>query len=245
MNDSLETPGTVIITGAAGGLGRELSFVFATNGNFVVGLNRSAESGRDLAAEFRSRGLEGAFLQQDITVEGDWPEFESLIESRRGSAFTLILNAAVPFSPMPFHLTDWRQFEEQLDVAVKGSYLVLKRLIPSLASSRQGTVITVLTTALDQPVKGFSVYTTAKAALGELTRSAAEELSPRGVRFFSVSPGFMETALTHGWSDHLKAMVLAGSNSRSPAEYARAIANLARDNGVPGKGENYVLYEEP
>ena len=232
-----------VITGATKGLGRELSFAFARAGYCVIGLyscdEQAAESVRN---EFLCEGLCGNFIKQDITDEEGWAEFDEKVKSVGKADLTLIANACVPFVPKPFHQLTWSEMSELIDVNVKGTYLTLNRLLPMMIKARSGTVISVLSTALKTCPKGFAAYLTAKSALAALTASAAAEYSERGIRFFSVSPGFMETSLTRSWNDHLISAVVTNSGGiQRPADIAAEILSLTVSSVHPGRGEDYLV----
>lgn len=234
---------TVVITGATKGLGRSLSLSFARAGYKVIGIYRSdSASAGAIKAEFGSKGFSGVFVRQDITIEGDWAEFDEIVKSVEGDRLTLIANASTQFAPKPFHLIDWPEVSRQLEVNVKGTFLVLGRLLPIMAKARDGSVITVLSSALGPPAKGFAAYVTAKSALDGLTRAVSAEFSQRGLRVFSVSPGFMETSLTNAWNEHFRSLYQAADpDTRTPDEYAEKILSLAEDMNTDGEGENYLL----
>jgi 3-oxoacyl-[acyl-carrier protein] reductase len=243
MNKDSAKEKLVVITGATKGLGRALSLEFANAGYEVLGLYRAdATAANDLAAEFAAKNFRGIFIKQDIAADGDWAEFDALLKNKADRHLTVIANACPPFVPKPFHLTEWSEFGEQTNVNVKGAFHLLKRLLPSMAKARRGNVIAVSTAALDSPPKGFAAYLTAKSALEGLTRTVAAEYNARGIRVFSVSPGFMETSLTSGWSEHLKTLIYAdGAGAQSPDENAKKIFALTEDSETAGQGENYLL----
>lgn len=231
-----------VITGATKGLGRELSLTFAEAGYEIIGLYRSdSASAEAVESKFRAAGYQGSFIKQDITKDGKWNEFDETIKLNGGKRFTLIANACTPFAPKPFHLIDWLEVFEQVNVNVKGTFLTFKKMLPFMVKARAGDVISVLTAALNPPPKGFAAYVTAKSALEGMTKAIAAEYVSKGLRVFSVSPGFMETSLTEGWSEHLKASIYDGDNARQPAEIARAVFDLTQDVNTIGEGENYPI----
>lgn len=233
----------VVITGATKGLGKALSLTFAKAGYEVLGIYRSDTAcAKTIESEFKANGFQGVFLKQDITEDGDWTEFDKIIKDFSNKHFTLIANACTPFIPKPIHLTNWLEISELLEVSVKGTFFMLKRLLPYMVKAGEGSVITVLSAALNPPPKGFAAYITAKSALEGLTKSVAAEHSVRGLRVFSVSPGFMETSLTHEWSEHLKALIYSHQETaQQPADIAKAVLALAEDPETKGQGENYPL----
>lgn len=233
----------VVITGVTGGLGRALALAFAEARYEVIGLYRTnSASASDLAASFEAKGHRGNFIQQDITGDAGWTAFENKLKQLSGKHITLIANATVPFTPKPFHLTDWDEFREQFEIGVKGTAETFRRLLPLMVSARQGALISVLSSVLESRPKGFSAYLTAKSAMAGFLAAATAEYYSRGLKFFSVSPGFMRTGLTDAWSDHLKNQISSGGvDTLSPVDVARAILALAEAESTKGIGEDYPM----
>lgn len=235
---------TVVITGATRGLGKELSLAFGAEGYYVIGLFHSdLNAAADLEAEFASKGLSGSFIRQDIAADGPWPEFDALISSSRDRVFTLISNASASFVPKPLHLIRQRELDELLRVSVSGTLNVLNRLLPLMGGARSGLVVSILSSAMRDRPKGFAAYLAAKSAQQSLLQSAAAEYGRRGVKFVCVSPGFMETPLTAGWSAHLKASM--NVRPLDPAHVASRILEISNDPSVAGQGENYQIDLDP
>ena len=240
MNDK-----TAVITGATKGLGKALSLVFAENGYDIIGLYRRDEvAAKSLETEFRKKNLRGFFIKQDITRD-DFSRFDEITEWAAGNQLTFIANACSQFSPKPLHLVDWQEVSDLIEVNLKGTFQVFKRLLPSMIKTRDGALIGVLSSVLHAsplPPKGFSAYIAAKSALEGWLTGVAAEYAARGVRVFSVSPGLMKTALTDNWSEHLKSSTHKGGRVIcDPMEVAAQIFNLTVNPETSAMGENYLL----
>ena len=233
---------TVIITGGTKGLGRELSLAFGRAGHSVIALYASD----DLAAQRLRDSLDEAKVtgwvwRHDVSLEdaGIW----SRPEIQDAESLTLIHNACPAFSPAPMHQLLWQDFETHFNVAVKAGWLCSQALIRLMLKKGHGTIVNVLTSALegDAP-KGFGAYVTAKHALRGLTLALAAEYAPRGVRVFSVSPGFMDTALTAQWDARLRESIRsAATRITQPDEAARRAVELVEGGTVAGQGEDYPI----
>lgn len=232
---------TAVITGATKGLGRALSLVFAGRGYEVIGLYRSDEgAARAIESEFSEHGFRGFFIRQDITAEGPWPEFEDAIAASVGKQFTLIANASASFTPGPFHRIRSAEFLELFDVNVRGTFNVFTRLLLPMVKAKCGTVISVLSSTVEDRPKGFGAYIVSKNALRALTEAAATEYRDRGIRFLCVSPGFMDTELTRSWSEYLRDW-FTPLNAERPSDIAYKILQLAENRDIEARGENYYL----
>ncbi|MBI3882120.1 MAG: SDR family oxidoreductase [Verrucomicrobia bacterium] len=232
---------TVIITGATKGLGRETALAFARAGHRVLGLYANDDAAAEkLRVDLRPLSDDSEVIRHDVTREN--VELWSRPEIERAESLVLINNACAPFAPQPFHLLRWEDFESGLAVGLKGSWLCARAVLRPMARAGRGTIVNVLTTALHGlPPKGFAAYATAKHAVRGLTLALAAEYAARGVRVFSVSPGFMSTALTAGWDARLVEAIRAGAPETMPADAARRILELVTDAATPGQGEDHRI----
>jgi 3alpha(or 20beta)-hydroxysteroid dehydrogenase len=214
-----DTPGSgrkvVIISGTTGGLGKALTEVFASADYSVIGLYHSDINGAQaLERDFLKKQYCGTFLQCDISQDESWVEVEKTLRDGRETArITLINNACAFFTPRPLHLLNWPDFEQQLNVALKGAFLGLRHLLALMVRAGSGTVINVGSSALQSAPKGFAAYLAGKAALDALSRVAANEYGARGIRVLSLHPGFMDTPLTARWSPHLRQLIAGQSGA--------------------------------
>jgi len=233
---------TVIITGGTKGLGRETALAFARNGCFVIALYASdAPAAQEFETLLSASRLSGLSLRHDVCEEkaGPWnhPEIQS------ADHLTLVHNACAPFVPMPMHQLTWSDFDHNHRVAIKGAWECSQPLLRLMLRKKAGTIITVLSAAIENlPPKGFAAYVTAKHALRGFTLSLAAEYASRGLKIFSVSPGYMETPLTAQWDERLRQMSRDHSDRITiPAVAARQIVALAESAETPGHGENHAL----
>lgn len=232
----------VLITGATKGLGRETCLVFARAGYDVVGTYKSDSAAADrLRSELEAEG--GAFniIQTDAAEPSE--ELWKAPEIINASSLVLINNACPGFNPEPMHRVPWSEVEKQLDIGLQGAWLASQALIPRMVKSKGGTIVNVLTTAVEGlPPKGFSAYVIGKHALKGMTLALASEFASRGVRVFSVSPGFMDTSFTKAWDSRLRDAI-ASSEGRSsiPSDAAERILQLVESSEIPAIGEDHPI----
>ena len=140
------------------------------------------------------------------------------------------------------HQLQWRDFEHNLNVAVKGAWLCSQGLIRPMLKKGNGVIVNILTSAVEgAPPKGFAAYVTAKHALRGLTLALAAEYGPRGVRVWSASPGFMDTPLTASWDERLRDAIRSVSRITLPAQAAGRLVELVDSDSVAGQGEDYPV----
>jgi NAD(P)-dependent dehydrogenase (short-subunit alcohol dehydrogenase family) len=118
----------------------------------------------------------------------------------------------------------------------------MRAVLRPMTRSGKGTIVNVLTSAtIGAPPKGFSAYAAAKHALRSLTMSVAAEYGARGIRAFSVSPGFMSTALTASWDARFQEASRARAAVSDPAAAGRRILELVDAETTAGQGEDYPV----
>jgi NAD(P)-dependent dehydrogenase (short-subunit alcohol dehydrogenase family) len=231
-----------LITGGASGIGRATALLFAEHGASVILGDRNEE----LLDEVR--GLIGedrcATEVIDVTIEADVERFASRALERFGGA-DVALNAAGfgTLSPVSEHPAEtWR---EVVDVCLTGVMLSLKheaRVI--LATGRGGAITNISSISGRQPTEGMAAYCAAKAGVDMLTRTAALELGPQGLRVNAIAPGFIETPLTaptrpSGRQAYLGAIPMGRAGQ--PEEVAHGALFLASDEGSFVNGEILVV----
>jgi 3-oxoacyl-[acyl-carrier protein] reductase len=233
---------TVIVTGGTKGLGREIALAFGSRGYQVVALYSHDETAaREFSEIVTSRCISGSALRHDVT--SDETPVWNRPEIQDADGLTLINNACATFSPMPMHQLAWQDFEKAFFVAVKGAWTCSQPLIRLMIKKRRGTIVNVLTSAIEgPPPKGFAAYLTAKHALRGFTLALAAEYSARGLKIFSISPGYMETRLTQTWDARLREAIRTNSvRTTMPAEAAARVLALVEDESIPGQGEDYPV----
>ena len=221
--------GAVLITGASGGIGRELARVFAAEGHDVILVARNRAKLKELASELVDRfGVSAEPLPRDLQRPGAASALFASLDRRRVEVDILVNNAAVlqsgPFADMP--LSDHLALM-QLNIVVPTTLTHLF-LGPMLDRGR-GRILNVASIAAFQPLARLGVYAAAKAYLLHLTEALSEELRGTGVTATVLCPGFTDTEMMSRWAD----------SQRVPDFAVSAAADVARDgyracmNGEP------------
>jgi NAD(P)-dependent dehydrogenase (short-subunit alcohol dehydrogenase family) len=230
------------VTGGTKGLGRQMVLAFGHAGYGILALYSSDETAaEELRRLLSEQKIKGSVVRHDVT--GDDDTVWKLPAIAEAEALVLVHNACAAFSPLPLHQYRWKDFEDNFQVAVKGGWHCATALLRPMLKSGRGTIVTVTTAALEGAApKGFSAYLTAKHALRGLTLALAAEYSARGVRVFSVSPGFMKTSLTDQWDSRFRDIIQTHSSRvTEPALAAAELVRLVEDEGIAGRGEDHPL----
>ncbi|MGH3035955.1 MAG: SDR family NAD(P)-dependent oxidoreductase, partial [Gaiellaceae bacterium] len=177
----------VVITGAAGGIGREAALLFSEEGARVCVADVAPEAGEQTAAECR----EAFFQQVDVTDGASVEALYRTTTERYGGIDVLYNNAGImPADDASILDTAEDAWQRVQDVNTKGVYLCCKHGIPHLLERGGGSVITVASfVALAGAATSQISYTASKGAVLSMSRELAVEFGGRGVRVNALCPG--------------------------------------------------------
>lgn len=184
---------TVLVTGAAAGIGRAVALRLAAEGAALVVADRSIESVQDLARSVASSGGEAAAVQYDAASPSSSRDMVDRALAWHGR-LDAVLNIAGIYDRQHFGdmaLDDWTHM---LSVNLTSTMVVAQRALPALIESRGNIVNTGSTAGLDG-IAYATAYGASKAAIINLTKSIAAEFAHRGVRANVVCPGRVRTAI--------------------------------------------------
>ena len=182
-----------VITGAAGGIGREAALLFSQEGARVCVADVSVEQGKQTASECRD-----AFFQQvDVTDEQSVAAMFSAAVDRYGGIDVIYNNAGImPADDSSVLETSVEAWNRVLGVNTTGVFLGCKHGIPHLLERGGGSVINVASfVALMGAATSQIAYTASKGAVLSMSRELAVEFARRGVRVNALCPGPVETPL--------------------------------------------------
>ncbi|WP_162068337.1 glucose 1-dehydrogenase [Burkholderia sp. THE68] len=226
-----DTP-VVLITGALSGIGRAAAIAFAKKKATVVVSGRRADVGQQLVDELRSLGAEAEFVQADVRFED---QVQALVErtiSRFGRLDVAVNAAGTEGDSAPVVQQTTERYAAVFDVNVLGTLLAMKHELRAMSSQGSGSIVNVSSTMGIRGAAGLSIYTASKHAVEGLTKSAALEAAPLGVRVNAVAPGPVETEMLDRLtaSQERKSAMLATvplKRAGTPEEIADAIVFVA------------------
>lgn len=179
---------TAVVTGAARGLGRAIAGRLIGDGFQVWAVDVDEAELAAMADAERATAY-----PMDVT---DVAALDALVD-RVGSCDALVNNAAIwRFTPLA--TTPLDEARRVLDVNVVAPLLWMQRFVPLLAASDAGSIVNISSITAKMAPTGTGAYPPSKAALEALTRIAAVEFGPQGIRCNAVGPGIVPTEGTHG-----------------------------------------------
>jgi NAD(P)-dependent dehydrogenase (short-subunit alcohol dehydrogenase family) len=225
---------TVLITGAAKGIGLATAQQFAKAGAAVALVDRDRQAVADAAADIEREGGRCVAVAADVSSSADVARAVERCVSTFGSLDVLINNAGIHFARAIDEYTD-EEWDRVLAVNLKGPFHVVRAALPALRQSKGTIVFVASMTALVGQDRG-AAYVASKGALVSLTKALAIELAPSGIRVNCVCPAGVDTALMREWASTLPdpAAVLRGqaemhltNRLATPDEIAATILFLA------------------
>jgi NAD(P)-dependent dehydrogenase (short-subunit alcohol dehydrogenase family) len=222
----------VLITGALSGIGRATAVAFAREKARVVISGRRADAGQQLAGELRSLGAEAEFVQADVRVEDQVQALMERTISRFGRLDVAVNAAGTEGESAPVVEQTTERYAAVFDANVLGTLLAMKHELRAMSAQGSGSIVNISSTMGIRGAAGLSIYTASKHAVEGLTKSAALEASPLGVRVNAVAPGPVETDMLDrltGSEERKAAMLTTVPLKRAgmPEEIAEAIVFVA------------------
>jgi 3alpha(or 20beta)-hydroxysteroid dehydrogenase len=215
-----------VISGGARGQGAAEARLFAAEGARVVVGDVLDDEGRAVAAEL---GPEAAYAPLDVTDEAGWAAVVELAEERFGPVDVLVNNAGI-LQFQALHKMDLADFERILRVNLTGVFLGMKAVVPSMVRAGGGSIVNISSTAGLQGLPGLGAYVASKWGVRGLTKTAAIDLGPKGIRVNSVHPGGIDTPMLEGTDPEAPFYKrLPVARMGRPEEAARAVLFLASD----------------
>lgn len=186
------TDKTVLVTGAASGIGRAMALAAAAEGASIVAGDIDEPGLATLADEL---GDGAATQRSDVRDEADQEALVALATERFGGLDVAVANAGGGFAaPIVDHdLGTWRSI---IDLCLTGVFLTIKHAGRAIADRGGGSIITIASLNAIQPGHGMAAYCAAKAGVAMLTEVAALELGPAQVRVNAIAPGLVMTNAT-------------------------------------------------
>lgn len=226
----------VIVTGASSGIGRATAVRFGRDGASVLAVGRNEGALAEVAAAVEREGGRGAALAVDVTA-ADAPARIVAAAHEQFGGLTTVVNAAGVIASGSVESTTDEQWDAMMDLNMRAPFRLMRAAAPLLAESK-GSVVNVSSVTGLRAFPGVLAYCVSKAGLDQLTRCAALELAPKGVRVNAVNPGVVVSNL------HRR----GGMNEESYAaflEHSKATHPIGRPGEPPEIADLIVFLASP
>ena len=226
-----------IVTGSTSGLGRATALRLAQDGAKVVVNSHEPDQGAETGAEIEAQGGEALFIQGDVSSMSDCENLARKTLQAFGTISILVNNAGIERRGGVVNTVE-QDWDDMINVDLKGIYLVSKAVLPAMIENKIGAVVNVASVLSFDVIPERAAYVAAKGGVLQLTKSMALDYGPDGIRCNAVVPGFFHTPMLEqsmldsgdyeGVMADLKGKSVFGRGG-DPAELAAAVKFLVSD----------------
>jgi 3-oxoacyl-[acyl-carrier protein] reductase len=219
------------VTGASQGIGRACALALAEGGASIALAARNQEKLALVAKEIESKGGKAAPFRMDVGNEDEVKAAVKMAIERFEKIDILINNAGVTKDTLLMRMkrTDW---DSVMQTNLSGAFFCTQAVVGPMLRQRWGRIINITSVFGQTGQAGQANYAASKAGLIGFTMAMARELASRSITVNAVAPGYIQTAMTEGLSDDLKAKVnemIPLGRAGSDMDVAHAVSFLASE----------------
>ena len=236
---------SIVVTGAAKGIGRACATLLAHEGAKVVISDIDTKLGEEAASEISDNGGEAMFIQHDVTSESDWDTVIEKASSEFDGVDVLVNNAGILLLK-PLVETTLEEWQRVLNVNVTSTFLGTRAVFETMRSKGSGSIINLSSIYGLVGAPHAAAYQASKGAVRLFSKGAAAEYAEFGIRVNSLHPGVIDTPMAHHLliEDEVKNAVLGPTLLKRAGlaeEIAPAVLFLASDESSFVVGSEMVI----
>lgn len=222
-----------IVTGGSAGMGRAIALAFSAAGSRVIVSDIADAGGEETVSLIRASGGEAQFVHADVSTSHDVQAMVSACVDTYGGLDFAVNAAAIEFEVDFLADLPDDQWDRMLDVNLKSVFLCMKYEIRAmLAGGSGGSIVNIASTSSYRPQPHQSAYTASKFGVFGLTKSAAIDYAPQGIRINAICPGSIDTPMLRNAIER---------RGRDPQEVAERLSLIGRF-GTPEEIAAAVLW---
>lgn len=221
----------IVITGAGQGIGAAIARRFAVPGARLVLVDVNAELLEQLAGSLEGTGCEVLQVCADVADKQQVAELFARVVDHFAGVDVLVNNAGIIRDNLISNISE-QDWDQVLDVNLKGAFLCCQAVFPTLKKQRAGKIVNIVSRAWLGSI-GQANYTASKGGLVSLTRSLALEFARFQINVNAVAPGAIDTPMTQGLSDEARERLIRMQPTGKMGkveDIAAAVAFLASDD---------------
>jgi 3-oxoacyl-[acyl-carrier protein] reductase len=220
-----------LVTGASQGIGRACALRLAASGATVAVAARNQERLAELVQQIQASGGKASAFTVDVAEEEQVKTTFKTALGQLGKIDILVNNAGITRDQLVMRMkrADW---DSVLNTNLTSAYLCIQQVIGSMLKQRWGRIINTTSIFGQMGQAGQANYAASKAGLIGLTMAIAREVGSRNITCNAVAPGFIETAMTSGFTDDFKQNAMKNiplGRIGTPEDVANAVAFLASE----------------
>lgn len=220
-----------IITGGAGGIGKETAFLFASHGARLLLADYDETAGLQTLAELRAQGAEAEFVKADVSSQSDVQNMVRTAVDRFSRIDILVNNAGITRDGFLVKM-DPEQWNQVISINLTGVFLCTQAAASVMLEQGEGVILNAASVVGIYGNIGQTNYAATKSGVIGMTKTWGKELGPKGIRVNAVAPGFIVTGMT----DKVPGKILDQMQEKTPlrrlgqpSDIANAYLFLASD----------------
>ncbi|MGU3469666.1 3-oxoacyl-[acyl-carrier-protein] reductase [Paenibacillus sp. D51F] len=221
---------TALVTGASRGIGRAIAIALAEAGaDVAVNYSGSEAAAAETAAAIEALGRKAVILKANVGKAAEFDEMVKSVLDAFGKLDILVNNAGITRDNLIMRMKE-EEFDQVIETNLKGVFNGIKAVTRPMMKQRSGRIINISSVVGAMGNPGQANYVAAKAGVIGLTKSAARELSSRGITVNCIAPGFIETEMTDKLPEDVKGSMMGGiplARLGKPEDIAAAVRFLA------------------
>lgn len=227
---------TAVITGGSRGIGEATAYKLASMGsNVAVIYAGNASAAENVCKACRQRyGVKAKSYQCNVADFSAAKEAVARIKADFGVIQILVNNAGITRDGLLAMMKE-EDFDSVINTNLKGAFNMIRHMTGMFIRAREGCIINISSVAGMMGNAGQCNYSASKAGLIGLTKSAAKELAPKGIRCNAVAPGFIATDMTGNQADNPLLKMIPLGRMGAVEEVANAVAYLVTAKYVTGE----------
>ncbi len=214
-----------ILTGASGGIGKEIAKVLINEGINIALIGKTNENSlKELSSYAEKRGVKSEYYLLDVGNYSEANEAYQSICEKLGSPNYLINNAGISLYQLIQDCTE-ADFDELISTNLKGMFNFSKLMIPEMIKNKSGNIINISSIWGANGSSMEVLYSMTKGGINAYTKALAKELAPSGIRVNAIAPGVIDTKMNDIFNEDEKSALL-GEIPLSRFGTAKDIADL-------------------
>lgn len=192
-----------LVTGAAQGIGKAISLLFAQKGADIVVSDINIEKAEETAKEIETLGRKAMATRANVAVFHEVEKMVQEIIDRFSRIDILVNNAGIARDKLLLRMTE-EDWDLVLDINLKGTFNCTKAVIRYMSKQRSGKIVNIASVVGEMGNAGQANYSASKAGVIGFTKTIAREFAGRGINVNAIAPGYIVTPMTDALPEKAK-----------------------------------------